>query len=71
MTRFSLAASITSLVTDGKPLISTIRVRRRFSRRKLPPVIWMIEAAATVSIASVLHARRLAEYFHVPVSLFI
>ena len=53
MTRFSRAASTNSLVTNGRALISRIRstcVRRRFSSRKLPPVIRMIDAAATVSI---------------------
>lgn len=55
MTRFSRAASTTSLVTDGRTLISRIRstcVRSRFSSRKLPPVIRMIEAAAIESIES-------------------
>jgi hypothetical protein len=49
MTRFSRAASTTSLVTDGRASISRIRstcVRGRFSSWKLPPVIRMIEAAA-------------------------
>src|ERR1035441_8997514 len=55
MTRFSRAASTTSLVTVGRTLISRIRstcVRSLFSNRKLPPVIRMIEAATIESIAS-------------------
>jgi hypothetical protein len=55
MTRFSRALSTTSLVTNARALISRIRstcVRSRFTNRKLPPVIRMIEAAAIESIAS-------------------
>jgi hypothetical protein len=55
MTRFSRAVSTTSLVTNAGALISRIRstcVSSRFTNRKLPPVIRMIEAAAIESIAS-------------------
>ena len=60
MTRLSLAASTTALVTSRSSLISrirSIRVSRRFSNRKLPPVIRIMAATG----ASQFRAQRPAE----------
>ena len=55
MPRDCRAASTTWLVTDGSPFdsrIGSICVRRRFSSRKLPPVIQLVEAAVAESNCS-------------------
>ena len=55
MTRFSRAASTTSLVISPSSLIYKMRsiwVKRRWIRRKLPPVMRAIAAIVSVSVKS-------------------